>query len=88
VEHDRQHRIVVDRGASEAGEEALTEGPQGGRLPGPVQGGGEVVDDLVGVAGEAVQGVDVAPLPAGQQRGQVVGAAMAGVQQRPSSSST
>jgi hypothetical protein len=38
----------------QAGEEALAESPQGGRLPGRVQGRGVVVDDLVGVAGEAV----------------------------------
>jgi hypothetical protein len=81
VEHGRQHRVVLDRGAGQAGEEALSEGAQGLGLGGPVQGGAEVVDDLVGVADEAVQGMDVALLPAGQQQGgQVVGAAVAGVQ--------
>ena len=63
VEDGRQHR-VLDRGAVKAGEEPVAPGAQGRRLAGPVQGRGEVVDDLVGVAGEPVQGMDVAALPA------------------------
>jgi hypothetical protein len=50
-------------------------------LAGPVQGRVQVIDDLVGVAGKAVQGVHVAALPARQQQGgQVVGAAILGMQ--------
>jgi hypothetical protein len=80
VNHRRQQR-VIDRDPPEAGEQAPAQGVQGGRLGGAVQGRGEVVDDLVGVAAEPVPGVHVAALPARQQQGgQVVGAAMAGMQ--------
>jgi hypothetical protein len=80
VEHGREQR-VVDRGTVQAGEEPLAPGAEGGGLASWVQGRCEVVDELVGVAGKAVQGVHVAALPARQQQGgQVVGAAIAGVQ--------
>jgi hypothetical protein len=50
-------------------------------LLGVGEGAAQVVDDLVGVAGEAVQRVDVRPLPGRQQqRREVVGLAVAGVE--------
>ena len=79
VQHGRQQR-VVDRRAVQAGHE-----PAGPVVePGGPLGRRQVlgaVDDLVGVAGEAVEGVHMSPFPGGQQPGgEIVGAAVAFVQ--------
>ena len=73
-------RLTDGRVALVAGLEVAQELLAPGHQPVGVRGV-EVVDELVGVAGEAVEGVHVRPLGRGeQQRGQVVGAAVGGVE--------
>ena len=67
--------------AATSREELLAPADQPVGLLGVGQRAGEVVDDLVGVAGEAVERVDVRPLPRRQQqRREVVGPAVGGVE--------
>ena len=79
VQDGRQQR-VVHRHAVEARQEPR--GPRG-QAPGPVGGGqvGSGVDDVVGVAAEPVERMDVPALPGGQEPGgEVVAAAVPPVQ--------